>query len=182
MAIQQVTVCDICQEPDAETFSIGVNDRQVVVDLCPDHSEQLNSCLEPFIDGGRSAATTTRGRRSAAAKNTQRTSTKASRSDVAPGEYTLARKWAQENGIDVPSRGRLPGAVLERYRDSINSSNGTNVNGTGSVGSYTNGTVNGSNGQDTSDAEWESGKAAGVTRAKRAGGRPRAKAAAATAS
>lgn len=34
------------------------------------------------------------------------------------GEHAKARAWARENGIDVPSIGRVPGDVLEQWRAS----------------------------------------------------------------
>lgn len=36
-------------------------------------------------------------------------------SECSVSESTVIREWAQEQGLDIPTRGRIPGFVIEAY-------------------------------------------------------------------
>lgn len=66
-------------------------------DLSSETSEQLDQALAPFMAVGR--VTSKRPARK-----------KSSKSDAAD-----IRAWAQQNGMEVPDRGRIPASIREAY-------------------------------------------------------------------
>jgi hypothetical protein len=86
---------------DAVTVAFALEGTAYEIDLASDTAADLREALEPFIDAARKVGRTGRG----------------SASSSAPaGEQSAARAWLIEQGVDVPSRGRLSAELLERYR------------------------------------------------------------------
>jgi len=86
---------------DAVTVRFALEGTAYELDLAPRSAADLREALAPFIDAARKVGRTGRG----------------SASSSAPaGEQPAARAWLLEQGVDVPSRGRLSAELLERYR------------------------------------------------------------------
>ncbi len=86
---------------DAVTVTFALEGAAYEIDLAPDTAADLRESLEPFIDAARKVGRPGRG----------------SASSSAPaGEQSAARAWLLEQGVEVPSRGRLSTELLERYR------------------------------------------------------------------
>ena len=103
-------VDDLDGAPAKETVIFGVDGVRYEIDLTHEHAAQLRSRLQRFItaarvlDGGlRSAhmATQAPKRRPDPALSTRN---------------RTIRFWARHRGLEVPSMGRIPHAVIEAYR------------------------------------------------------------------
>lgn len=85
----------------AETVSFALDGVNFEIDLSAKNAKALRSDFTAWADHARKARkTTTRSRRGAAKP---------------VSEAAAIREWAVANGIEVPSRGRIPAAVAERY-------------------------------------------------------------------
>ncbi len=89
---------------DAATVTFALDGATYEIDLAPAAADELRDALAPFTRAARKVGRTARGRRAA------------SSTSAPAGEQTAARTWLLEQGIDVPSRGRLSAELLERYR------------------------------------------------------------------
>jgi hypothetical protein len=100
--ITQITD-DIDGSAEAETVSFGFQGASYSIDLAPKNLDKLTRALAPFIEH----ATKNRGTASVSRTTPRK-----------PGRtYDLVqlREWARKNKIAVPSRGRIPGAVVDQY-------------------------------------------------------------------
>lgn len=89
---------------DAVTVTFELEGTGYEIDLAPSAAADLREALEPFIVAARKVSRSSRiGRGSASAS-------------APTGEQSAARTWLVEQGVDVPSRGRLSAELLERYR------------------------------------------------------------------
>jgi hypothetical protein len=93
---------DMDGTPDASTITFGLDGVAYSIDLGAKNEKKLRDALAPFLDKAsreRGSAT-----RRAARRNDR--------------DYDIAnlREWAAKKGIAVPSRGRIPGSVVEQYR------------------------------------------------------------------
>jgi len=86
---------------DAVTVTFALEGTAYEIDLAPDTAADLREALEPFIDAARKVGRSGRGTASSSAPT---------------GEQSAACAWLIEQGVDVPSRGRLSAEHLERYR------------------------------------------------------------------
>jgi hypothetical protein len=98
MAKRTVLVDDFDESPADETVGFALDGDSYAIDLTAEHAAQLREALAPYIGHarrvtGRSAARPARTRQSAA--------------DI--------RAWAQEAGVEVSSRGRIPADVVAAY-------------------------------------------------------------------
>jgi hypothetical protein len=94
---------DIDGASDASTISFGLDGIAYSIDLSAKNEKKLRDALAPYIE----KASRSRGGsapRSGAKRNDR--------------DYDIAnlREWAAKKGIAVPSRGRIPGSVVEQYR------------------------------------------------------------------
>lgn len=83
-----------------ETVRFALDGVEWEIDLSERNANRLRNSLSVFIAHGRKVSGK-RGRKPAASNHFD---TKA------------VRKWAEANGIEVNSRGRIPTVVLERYK------------------------------------------------------------------
>ena len=112
--VNVVVVDDLDGSQPAASVSFGLDGVEYEVDLSEDNSAALREALSPYVQVAR---TVEAGSGAASARKPARRR-RSSTSDNA-SETTLARRWAQENGIEVNSRGRLPQDILEMYRASL---------------------------------------------------------------
>jgi hypothetical protein len=74
------------------------------IDLSDDHQAELRKALKPFIDKARR-----NGAGASAARGT------GSSSRTSKEKLAAIRSWAQENGIDLPARGRIKQEIVDRF-------------------------------------------------------------------
>lgn len=77
------------------------------VDLTETERQAFADAVAPYIAVGRRAA----GRTSSSRTSSSRASSKRSGVDA-----KAVRAWAQEQGFDVPTRGRVPSSLIEAYQ------------------------------------------------------------------
>ena len=87
-------------EADGQTIRFAYQGIQYEIDLSEKNAKKLDRALAPFVAAARRVSS--RAARSKALATT--VDTKA------------VRKWAESNGIEVSSRGRISAQVLELYR------------------------------------------------------------------
>jgi Lsr2 len=95
---------DIDGSAAVETVRFGLDGVEWEIDLSDRNANRLRNSLSEFIAHGRKVG----------GKRTRKT---ASSSEVDP---KLVREWAEANGIEVNSRGRIPAEIVERYKSSGN--------------------------------------------------------------
>lgn len=104
MALQQLRTDDLNGDPDAETVVITINGQGIEIDLAARSTDKLVKALEPFWKVGTPAEyTVTR-----AIRGRKRTVN----DKYDPSEV---RAWANNTGVKVPARGRIPQAVVDQY-------------------------------------------------------------------
>ncbi len=109
-ATVEVLVDDLDGSEGAETVRLGWNGEWRELELSKRNLASLSRALDRYWNVSRPVARdgqSSRGRRSPSAR--------ASRSATATRDPKVIRAWAVENGIAVPSRGRIPGDVERRY-------------------------------------------------------------------
>lgn len=94
----------VLEPEEGATVPFGLDKRSYEIDLSSSHAQDLRDALAPYVQAARSVG----GR---ASSRVRRTDTQ-QRSGYKLSEIRL---WAQENGHDVPGRGRVPNAVIDAY-------------------------------------------------------------------
>jgi hypothetical protein len=101
----QVLFTDDIDGGEAEgTVRFAIDGTSYEIDLSAQHGEELRAIFTSYITHARKVTGTTRG---------------ASRSARKPAaiDTVAARAWARENGYDIKERGRVPAAVVTKYRE-----------------------------------------------------------------
>lgn len=88
------------------TVSFVVDGVGYEVDLTPSERKQFEDAMAPYVAIARRA--TGPGRRSP--------SSSSSSSSGSGVDAKAVRAWAQEQGLDVPARGRVPASIIEAYQ------------------------------------------------------------------
>lgn len=92
---------DVDGKPAAETVSFGLDGREFEIDLSEKNAKALRKVLEPWASSARRVG----------GRKTRSTTV------VTAGIDTKAvRAWAASNGIEISTRGRISGDVLEQYQ------------------------------------------------------------------
>jgi nucleoid-associated protein Lsr2 len=95
---------DIDGSAAVETIRFALNGVEWEIDLSERNANRLRNSLNDFITHGRKVGA-------------KRERNAASSRDFEPKDV---RQWAEANGIDVNSRGRIPAEIIERYRSAGN--------------------------------------------------------------
>ena len=88
------------QDGAGRTVNFALDGVEYQIDLAQRNIDKLEKVFQPYIDAGRKVG----GRRNRGSAKTS------SGRDV-----RAIRQWAQDNGYDVPARGRLPQNIVEEY-------------------------------------------------------------------
>lgn len=102
--VQLVDDLDGTQADDIATIHFGLDGVAYEIDLTTDNAERLRAKLAGYVASGR--RTGGRVKRGTRAGGTS-----------ANGDAGKIREWAQENGIELAARGRIPSHVVESYRE-----------------------------------------------------------------
>lgn len=88
----------------AETVGFGIDGTQYEIDLSDVHAKELREAVALYVGHARRVG----GRKKSVAAAPSSTK----ESGPSPKEI---RTWGQENGYELPERGRIPGPVREAY-------------------------------------------------------------------
>lgn len=109
--VQIDLIDDLNGEVAQETVRFGVDGTEYEIDLTTENAEKLRSALSQYVDVARKAST---GRKGQSSRNGQRgTSTSRAKRD----EVQKIRQWAQDNGHNPSSRGRVPQSIVDAYNE-----------------------------------------------------------------
>jgi len=91
---------------DVRTVSLSIDGQSVEIDLSAKNFEKLSKAVAPYLEAGRktSSGNAARRRRTSPATTTAKTS-----------DTQAIREWAQANGHDVNSRGRIKKDIVDAY-------------------------------------------------------------------
>ncbi|HEX2130164.1 MAG TPA: Lsr2 family protein [Actinophytocola sp.] len=90
---------------DISTVLFGLDGASYEIDLTEDNAERLRATLAEYVGSARR----TGGR--------VKRGTRPSGGGGANGEAGQVREWAAENGFELSARGRIPGHVLDAYKE-----------------------------------------------------------------
>lgn len=110
--IQVNLVDDLNGEEAQETVRFGIDGTDYEIDLTTENAEELRSALSEYVDKGRKAKT---GRRGQGGQGGQGFSSAPSKSKRE--ETQKIRQWAQDNGHNPSSRGRITQAIVDAYNE-----------------------------------------------------------------
>lgn len=111
--IQVLLLCDMHDDdatPGEETVTFALDGSRYEIDLCDEHAGELRDLLAPYVAAGRRPG-------SGGGARAQRARTTSAPKRVAPDRQRTPdiRRWAREQGMQVPDRGRLPASVVEAF-------------------------------------------------------------------
>ncbi|MCT2585501.1 histone-like nucleoid-structuring protein Lsr2 [Actinophytocola gossypii] len=90
---------------DISTVLFGLDGANYEIDLTEENAERLRATLAEYVGSARR----TGGR--------VKRGTRPSTGGGANGEAGQVREWAAENGFELSARGRIPGHVLDAYKE-----------------------------------------------------------------
>ena len=90
-----------------ETVSFGLDGASYEIDLSKRNAAAFRKALEQYVTAARKGRSSTGRRKTAPAA--------ASRKTQRDYDIIQLREWAGSNGVEVPSRGRIPQAVVDQY-------------------------------------------------------------------
>jgi hypothetical protein len=93
---------DLDQSPASQTIHFGVDGIDYEIDLSEKNAKKFTAALQPYVSNGRRVG----GRKRGAGRRA------GSSAGVDP---KVVRQWANEQGIEISSRGRIPGQIVDRY-------------------------------------------------------------------
>jgi hypothetical protein len=96
---------DLDGSPDAAEVEFALGGQTYAIDLAPKNEARLRDTLQPYIDAGRRVSDA-RGRGGATRPAADRERNQA------------IRQWALDNGVELPSRGRIAQGYIDAYDDS----------------------------------------------------------------
>jgi hypothetical protein len=103
--VQLVDDLDGTSSDEVVTIQFGLDGAQYEIDLTPENADQLRKTYEDYV----AAARRTGGR--------LRRGTGSANKAAGPSEAGAVREWALENGFELSGRGRIPGHVIEAYKE-----------------------------------------------------------------
>ena len=107
--VQVELVDDLNGEVAQETVRFGVDGTEYEIDLTTENAEKLRSTLSEYADKARKARA---GRKQGGQQSTSASSTKSKREDT-----QKIRQWAEDNGHNPSSRGRITQSIIDAYNE-----------------------------------------------------------------
>jgi hypothetical protein len=86
----------------SETVTFGIDGTQYEIDLNEQNAQKLRGDLDGYISKARKVGGRRSGRRSTDGRGNV--------------DLRAVRAWASSNGIELATRGRIPGVVIDQYR------------------------------------------------------------------
>lgn len=106
--VQVQLVDDLNGEEAQETVRFGLDGTEYEIDLTTDNADKLRSALSQYAGVARKASGRRRGQGGQSGSSTGR----AKRDEV-----QQIRRWAQDNGYDPSSRGRVSQSIVDAYNE-----------------------------------------------------------------
>jgi hypothetical protein len=100
--VLEVVSDDLDGSPDATTVEFGLDGLSYSIDLAAKNEKMLRKALAPFLDVATKVRPAGRGAKSVAGVSNR-------------DRNAAIREWALESGVQLPSRGRIAGAVIDAY-------------------------------------------------------------------
>lgn len=104
--VQLVDDLDGQSGDDVSTIQFGLDGVTYEIDLNESNAERLRGDLSEYMAAARRVG----GRIKRATKPQSADSN-------APGEASVIREWAKAKGVELSNRGRIPGNVIDAYRE-----------------------------------------------------------------
>jgi hypothetical protein len=104
--VQVQLVDDLNGEEAQETVRFGVDGSEYEIDLTTENASELRSALSQYVGAARKASGGRKGQ-----SGQRRTSTSREKRD----EVQKIRQWAQDNGHNPSSRGRVSQSIVDAY-------------------------------------------------------------------
>lgn len=103
------TIDDLDNSPGATTVHYAFEGQHYEIDLSDAHRDELLGALQRYIVNSR--------RVGIGMRKIDRGTTRAQRNGARPPDVDLVqlRGWAKTNDVALPSRGRIPRAIVEQY-------------------------------------------------------------------
>jgi hypothetical protein len=89
---------------EGQTINISLDGADYEIDLSAKNAQRLRDDFGKWLDKARKVSSG-RGRRRASSNSSAR--------DFDP---KAVRRWAQSNGMEVPTRGRIPASLIEQFK------------------------------------------------------------------
>lgn len=106
--VQVQLVDDLNGEEAKETVRFALDGTHYEIDLTEQNAQDLRATLSDYVDKGRKDGS---GKQSSGGQKT--TSSRSKREGT-----QHIRRWAQENGFNPSSRGRITHAIIDAYNES----------------------------------------------------------------
>lgn len=106
--VQVQLIDDINGQEAQETIRFGLHGTQYEIDLTSENADKLRSSLTDYVEKGRKATGSRRnqgGQKATVSASSKR------------GDVQQIRQWAQENGHNPSSRGRLNQSIIDAYNE-----------------------------------------------------------------
>jgi hypothetical protein len=107
--VQVELVDDLNGDVAQETVRFGVDGTEYEIDLTTENAEKLRSTLSEYVDKARKARA---GRKQSGQQSASASTTKSKREDT-----QAIRQWAQDNGHNPSSRGRITQSIIDAYNE-----------------------------------------------------------------
>lgn len=107
--VQVELVDDLNGETADETVRFGLDGTEYDIDLTTENASKLRAAISEYVENGRKAST---GRRNQIAAKAGGTASRSKREDT-----QQIRAWAQENGYNPSSRGRINQTIIDAYNE-----------------------------------------------------------------
>jgi len=108
---QVVLISDLSGEeiPDGDgtTVNFTISGVSYEMDLTSQEAQEFDAYMEKYVGAARRIG----GRRTSS-----RTAGRGDKSASSGYDAKAVRAWAQSNNVDVPARGRIPAAVVEKFK------------------------------------------------------------------
>lgn len=104
--VQVELVDDISGEEAQETVRFGLDGTSYEIDLTTKNADSLRSALSEYVEKGRKSG-------SGKASNQKTSASRSKREDT-----QQIRQWAQDNGYNPSSRGRITQSIIDAYNES----------------------------------------------------------------
>ena len=109
--VQVQLVDDLNGDVAQETVRFGIDGTDYEIDLTTENAQKLRSTLSEYVDNARKAKTGRRG------QGAQKASTSSSTSRSKREDTQQIRQWAQDNGYNPSSRGRITQSIIDAYNE-----------------------------------------------------------------
>ncbi|WDF35274.1 Lsr2 family protein (plasmid) [Arthrobacter agilis] len=108
--VQVELVDDLNGEIAQETVRFGVDGTEYEIDLTTENAEKLRSILSEYVDKARKARSGRKGQ--GGQQSASASTTKSKRENT-----QQIRQWAQANGHNPSSRGRITQSIIDAYNE-----------------------------------------------------------------